>query len=225
MKILSKKTPINRAIKVLLLLIITFFAALMLHIALPYLLPPFPTNIEFLATKQDVFHIKPWRWAFYVHISTSVLVIFAGLTQFSNTILKKRAELHRNIGKLYVFVILFISGPSGFFMALYANGGILGQIAFTILSVLWILFTYLAYSYARKGDLLEHGKWMFRSFALSLSAVTLRVLIFSAAFLPYEVDFEQFYRLTAWLSWGLNLAIIEILIKKGIVKRYFGRID
>ena len=225
MKILTHKTPMNTAIKTLLLVAICAFVALMVNITYPYLLPPFPTNIDFLATKQNVFHLQIWRWAFYIHISTSVLVILAGLTQFSNTILKKRPKLHRQIGKMYVIVIVFISGPSGFVMALYANGGLFGRIAFTTLSILWITFTFLAYQYARKKQLMEHGKWMFRSFALSLSAITLRLLIFSTALLPMYLDFEKVYMVTAWLSWGINLGITEILIQKGIVNRYFGRIS
>ncbi|MGB1121490.1 MAG: DUF2306 domain-containing protein, partial [Saprospiraceae bacterium] len=116
MKILTKKTPINTAIKVMLLIILGLFAVLMMRISYPYLIPPFPTNIDFLATKQDVLHIKPWKIAFYIHISSSFLVILAGLTQFSNTILKKYPKTHRNIGKLYVAVILFVSGPSGLLM-------------------------------------------------------------------------------------------------------------
>lgn len=224
MKLLIKKTPRNTAIKIFILIAICAFAALMINITYPYLLPPFPTNIEFLETKQNVFHLQIWRWAFYIHISTSVFVILAGLTQFSNTILKKYPKIHRQIGKLYVFIILFVSGPSGFVMALYANGGLFGKIAFTTLSILWIIFTFLAYQYARKKQLMEHGKWMFRSFALSLSAITLRLLIFSTALLPIYLDFEKVYMLTAWLSWGINLGITEVLIQKGIVKRYFGRI-
>lgn len=225
MKILSKKTPLNIGIKIVLLAMIGFFAFLMMRISYPYLVPPFPTNIDFLTTKQDVLHIEPWKVAFYIHISTSFLVILAGLTQFSNTLLKQRPKLHRQIGKLYVAVILFISGPSGILMAFYANGGILGRIAFTTLSVLWIFFTYLAYRYIRQGNVLEHGKWMFRSFALSLSAVTLRLLMFIIGSLPIYLDFEIIYMVNAWLSWGINLGITEILIHKGIVKRYFGRIE
>lgn len=217
MKILTKKTPINTAIKVMLLIILGLFAVLMMRISYPYLVPPFPTNIDFLATKQDVLHIKPWKIAFYIHISSSFLVILAGLTQFSNTILKKYPKTHRNIGKLYVAVILFVSGPSGLLMAFYANGGILGQIAFTTLSILWITFTYLAYHYIRKGNVFKHGKWMFRSFALSLSAVTLRLLMFLIGILPFYVDFEIVYVINGWLSWTLNLGITEILIRKGIL--------
>lgn len=217
MKILTKKTPINTAIKVMLLIILGLFAVLMMRISYPYLIPPFPTNIDFLATKQDVLHIKPWKIAFYIHISSSFLVILAGLTQFSNTILKKYPKTHRNIGKLYVAVILFVSGPSGLLMAFYANGGILGQIAFTTLSILWITFTYLAYHYIRKGNVFKHGKWMFRSFALSLSAVTLRLLMFLIGILPFYVDFEIVYVINGWLSWTLNLGITEILIRKGIL--------
>ncbi len=221
MKILLKKTRLNFFIKISLLILISLFSYLMIAISYPYLIPPFPTNIDFLLTKQDVLSITIWRWAFYIHISTSVFVIIAGLTQFSRTLLRKRPKLHRQIGKLYLIVVLFISGPSGFVMALKANGGLNGQIAFTLLSILWMSFTYLAYHFVRKKEFRKHGNWMFRSYALSLSAVTLRLLIFGGGLLPFYVNYETLYVITAWLSWSLNLGIMEVLIRKGIGNRYF----
>ena len=99
MKILTQNTPFQILIKFILLGLILFFSYLMFNITYPYLIPPFPTDIDFLFTKQHVLYLDWWRWSFYLHISTSIFVLLAGLTQFSNVVLKQHPKLHRNIGK------------------------------------------------------------------------------------------------------------------------------
>jgi hypothetical protein len=58
---------------------------------------------------------------------------------------------------------------------------------------------------ARRFD--EHRRWMFRSFALTFAAVTLRI------YLPLVqiagLDFLPAYRAIAWLCWVPNLVVIE----------------
>ena len=52
---------------------------------------------------------------------------------------------------------------------------------------------------------------MLRSFALALSAITLRAwkYVLVALFHPHPMDV---YRWVAWLGWVLNLAVVEIFI-------------
>src|SRR5687768_15945544 len=95
-----------------------FFVFLMVRLTLPYL--SFRYDIDFLFTKQALLYNVWWRLAFYSHITSSVLVLFAGLLQFLPAILKHYPKIHRLLGKIYVFFILLVSAPSGFLMALYA---------------------------------------------------------------------------------------------------------
>ena len=96
-------------------------------------------------------------------------------------------------------------------MSFYANGNLTAKISFVLLSVLWILFTALAFMYALKRDFVLHRNFMMRSYALTLSAVTLRGYAF---LLPYfsHLEAKQEYALLAWSSWTINLIIAEILI-------------
>ncbi len=204
----------------MLLLALLFFCYLMVQITLPYLLPPFPTNIDFLLTKQDKIDIDYWMVAFYVHISSSFFVLLSGATQFSKYLLKKHPIIHRNIGKVYVALILFVSAPSGLIMAFHSNGGIPGKTGFIVLALLWWIFTFLAYKTIRNKNVLAHGKWMFRSYAVTLSAITLRAISFSAGLLMIPVRYEDIYVFSAWGSWGFNLIIAEILILLGAVNYY-----
>lgn len=204
-------------------LLLLFFCALMLNITLPYLLPPFPTHIDFLSTKQNVLPLAHWRWAFYVHISSSFFVLLFGGAQFSRGLLRAVPRLHRLLGKVYVALICLVSAPSGLVMAVYANGGVVAKAAFVMQAVLWWGFTYMAFRQIRKGRLREHGVWMFRSYAMTLSAVSLRLFSYLLAYNGIMMEAVVSYTLLAWTSWTFNLLVAQLLIHWGIVDYYFKR--
>ncbi|MGH1433323.1 MAG: DUF2306 domain-containing protein [Lewinella sp.] len=207
----NKNRTLLRGGKYLLLAILLFFTYRMALLSWPYL--GFDDRVAFLRIKQSVIHISWWKVAFYVHVFTSILLLLAGFTQFSGELLKRYPGVHRGAGKLYVFVLLFLSGPAGLLLAIKANGGVWSQLAFTTLAVLWWWFTWQAWRSIIKGQLKAHQDFMWRSFALTLSAVTLRswkwlvVLVWA----PPPMDT---YRLVAWLGWVPNLLLVEWWIRR-----------
>jgi hypothetical protein len=181
----------------------------MLRIIFLYI--PVQNDVAFLQLKQAYIHITPWRIAFFVHVFSSLFVLLAGFTQFSKWLLNNKPKLHRTIGYSYVLNVLMITGPAGLLMSFYANGGITSRIAFVSLSVLWIGFTGIALYRAVKKDFRSHRFFMIRSYALTLSAVTLRiwkVLLANYTDLP---PMDR-YRIIAWLGWTLNLLVAEWII-------------
>jgi hypothetical protein len=200
-------------------LILAFFIFLMIRITIPYF--SLDDDVSFLKIKQWMIHNQFWKFCFFVHVFTSCFLLFAGFTQFSGSLLRKNKKLHRFIGKTYVIILLFLSAPAGLVMSVFANGGWLSQIAFTSLSVLWIIFTAMAYRTAVKKDFQSHGKFMIRSYALTLSALTLRAwkLGLVLVFHPKPMDV---YMIVAWLGWIPNLMIAEWLISKGYHLRILG---
>jgi len=200
----------------LLLLMLAFFSALMLQITLQYI--PIRTDAAFLQIKQEYIDIIPWRIAFFVHVFSSMFVLIAGFTQFSQYLLSSYKKWHRIIGKIYVIDVLFVTGPASFIMALLANGGISSRIAFTTLAILWIVTTAKAWRSAMARQFTTHKEWMMRSYALTLSALSLRM---------WKVLFAEFttigpmdrYRIIAWLGWGLNLLIAEYIIIQQVKRR------
>ncbi len=197
------------------LILLAFFSFLMLRIIFIYI--PVKNDAGFLQLKQEYIHITEWRVAFFTHVFTSMLVLVAGFTQFSKKFLKQQPRLHRTVGYVYVINILMVTGPSGLLMSFYANGGTSSQLAFVLLSVLWIGFTAMALYKAIKKDFKAHRIFMIRSFALTLSAITLRcwkVLLVNFT----DIQPMDRYRIIAWLGWTLNLIIAEWIIYK-----YFSR--
>jgi hypothetical protein len=205
------KSFIRDIIGVILVGLMLFFVFLMARISIPYF--SFRHDVAFLKTKQPELHVPIWVQAFYIHVATGTFVLLIGIFQFVKPLLVKRPKLHRILGTTYVALILFFTAPAGFVMALYANGGIWAQISFTITAVLWWVFTFVAYYYAWKKKFRQHLANMYRSYALTLTAVTLRLYVF---ILPHFIYLHstQMYVLVAWLSWAPNLLVAEILITR-----------
>ena len=176
-------------------------------------------DVDFLQTKQNVYHIDYWRTSFYVHVFTSIFVLIAGLTQFNIYLQKKRKRIHRFMGYLYVLLVVFITGPAAFMMGWHANGGLPARTSFTLLAFLWVVFTICAWWYATQKRFLQHRAFMIRSYALTLSAITLRIYTFSFAYFNVHARPVEIYITTAWLSWVPNLIIAEMIINYTKKKR------
>jgi len=189
--------------------LLLYFSWLMLDITLQYI--PIRLDVAFLKIKQDVIHLPYYRIAFFTHVFTAMLALLAGFTQFSEGFRIKNLQWHKRIGKVYFYTVVLFAGPSGLIMGYHANGGITSQLAFCLLAILWITFTLIAVDKVRHGDINAHKKWMMRSYALTLSAVTLRLwkLGIVVAFEPHPMDV---YRIAAWLGWALNLVVAECMI-------------
>lgn len=183
----------------------------MLKITLEYV--PLKTDVSFLMIKQTEVEGRPeYLWFFYTHVYTSIFVLLAGFL----AIIRKDfgiKNFHRNAGIMYIFLILFLAAPSGIYMGIFANGGFFAKTSFVILGCLWWFTTFKAYHLARQKRFKEHKQWMWRSFALTVSALTLRIwkVIIVYLFHPNPIDV---YEIIAWLGWVPNFILIEYLITK-----------
>ncbi len=167
------KKYLKSSLPLLLTLCFIYFFILMIQITCQYI--PFKNEAAFLQIKQtEVSEIKYYIVFFYIHVYSAIFVLLAGFTQFNTVLLKRIPKIHRNIGKIYVFTILFLSAPSGFFIGVFANGGRYSKISFVTLSVLWFDFTLKGFLHIKNKNIAAHKVFMLRSFALTFSAITLR---------------------------------------------------
>lgn len=196
----------------LLLALLAFFVFLMLRITLPYI--PYNTDVGFLRIKQDYIDIDVWRTAFFIHVYMSTWVLLAGFTQFSTKLRNNYPAFHRGLGYIYAIDVLFITGPAGLIMGFYANGGITSKVSFVTLAVGWITFTALAVKKAKDGDYDAHRDFMIRSYALTLSAVTLRAWKWSINNSVSGLPPMDVYRAVAWLGWVPNILVAEFIIRR-----------
>lgn len=196
---------------------ILYGAWLMLLLTIPY--AAFEKYTDFLITKQRVYPIRHWRISFYIHIFVSITVLITGLLQFSKYLLDKYPRLHRNSGKIYALVVITLSGPTGLIMGFYANGGFYARVSFILLSLLWITFTIMGWRTAMQARWPEHITWMLRSYALTLSALTLRLYALVLGLMHMPLRPATAYIIISWLSWTLNLLLAELLLKRVFIKR------
>jgi len=197
-------------------LAILYGSYLLVLLSLPYI--HFEPNVEFLGTKQLIYHIDLWRISFYVHVFTSPIVILSGLLQFNRWMLNNYPKFHRALGYVYVVTILLITGPAALVMSFYANGGRVAQTSFVLLTFFWLFTTFMALFRARKGDFLSHTKWNIRSYSLTLSAVTLRFYAYLFDVFEVRMGPKETYILLAYLSWIPNLIVAQLLIWGGYPK-------
>jgi len=173
-------------------------------------------TIDFLKMKPAEVLSSLWfKLSFYGHVIFGPIALMAGPVQFLPKFRQRRMKLHRLVGKIYVIACL-LSGIAGLSAAQFTPGGSLTQLGFSLLAISWLFTTGKAYLSIRNKDVAAHEKWMLRSFALTLAAVTLRL------YLPilqggFGLSFIESYQVVAWLCWVPNLILVEIFMSRLVV--------
>lgn len=213
-KLLSKKKPFKNPTRWLLdvgaLLSLAYFSYLMFAIVAKYI--PVGTDNNFLLIKQtEVNTIPAYLIIFYIHVFSAGLALPAGFTQFNKRLLQKAPQIHRIVGYVYIVSVLLLAATSGFFIGLFANGGIIAKTSFVSLSILWFFFTYQALQTAIKRKFDQHRNYMIRSYALTLSALTLRMWKVVIVWIWHPLPMDT-YVVISLLGWIPNYIIAELII-------------
>jgi len=189
--------------------IVIFLAVCLAGIALSYF--DFDLTRSFLGSKQEMVGNKIWLVAFYLHLFFGAIVTLIAIPLFFSKLIPFKAKLHKHLGKVYIGSILFISGPTGLYLAFFAEGGQFATIGFILMSMAWMIPTYIAFQRIIKGDVQGHYNWMIRSYAMTLSGVTLRLLTpIASRYLNF--DYDTTFIVSAYAPWIINLLIGEILV-------------
>jgi len=148
--------------------------------------------------------------AFYTHAITAALALIVGVWQFLPA--TRRSAWHRYAGRTYA-ALAIVGGITGFVISLSTETGPAAGIGFSILAVLWLAATAIGVAHARSRDFDSHRVWMIRSYALAAAAISLRIYLSVGA--AVGVPFDTAYIFAAWASWIGNLAIAEVIVRRG----------
>lgn len=183
----------------------------------PLLYLVMPEDQGLLSTKPSALLDNAlWTSAFKVHIGFGGIALLSGWPQFFKNWRNRYLNWHRRIGLVYLFAVVF-SGSAALYLAFNATGGMLTGLGFGIMSVLWLVFTILAFLHVKGGSIVKHQKFMILSFSLCFGAVTLRILL--PLLSQLTGDFITAYRVVAWMCWVPNLLVAYLfLIPKSIIK-------
>lgn len=171
------------------------------------------SSLRFLVLPMNVvmahmLHYLPdYSLTTYAHLIGGPLALMLAPFQLWQGLRQRRPRLHRAIGYGYAMAVL-IAGIGSLIMLPGFEGAAWVAAGFAALGLLWIGTTATGILQARNRNLAAHQRWMQRSVALSFAAVTLRLImapLMAAGWTPLET-----YQITAWGSWLLNLAVLEI---------------
>lgn len=153
-----------------------------------------------------------FRLSFYGHVFFGPIALLTGPFQFMPKFRNNKMKWHRALGIIYIVACL-IGGVAGLSAAQFASGSPMNVWGFSFLAISWLITTTYAWTAIMKKDIEGHQKWMLRSFALTLAAVTLRLQlgIYQALF---GMTFFEAYNIVAWSCWVPNLIFIEWFIRK-----------
>jgi uncharacterized membrane protein YozB (DUF420 family) len=115
---------------------------------------------------------------------------------------------------LYVAAVV-VDGLSALVLAPRSQGGMVAHLGFGTLGALWLATTLLAWRAIRARRQAVHRRWMLRSYALTLAAVTLRLYLPVA--ISAGVPFDDAYRVIAWACWMPNLVVLESMLRRGVI--------
>ena len=176
------------------------FSFLIALISLRFLAAPLSEVMDHMAH-----YLPAVPLALYAHLIGAPLALMLAPFQLWQGLRRARPRLHRVLGYSYVTAVI-VSGIGA--LALLPH--FLGT-GFATLAVLWIAFTLRGVVLARAGDRVAHRRFMLRSVALTLAAVTLRLIM--APLMEQGWTVVETYQVTAWGAWVPNLIVMELYIR------------
>ncbi|WP_295669780.1 DUF2306 domain-containing protein [uncultured Mucilaginibacter sp.] len=168
----------------------------------------FKNDSHFLQLKEAAVKTGWYLPAFYCHIIGSSIILMAGFFQFSKKVYNNK-PLHKSLGKVYVFGVLFFAAPGAYIMTLFIDRGRWVFLSFLLQNTLWVIFTLSAWLLVKNKKIDDHIKMMRRSYALAFGAVTLRFYIWAFTVFGNGVGFANNYIIISFLSWLPNLILAE----------------
>ncbi|KAG8466687.1 hypothetical protein KFE25_008066 [Diacronema lutheri] len=145
--------------------------------------------------------------------------IIALLIGVHNLQAKRGTRRHVWLGRAYALAVA-ISAPFALVLAAHTTLGLVGAAGFALLALLWAGATALGVvsllpRFQRDGvaSVERHRRWMVRSYALTFSAVTVRL----SGWLLHQLfpaSFSAHYVIGAWLGWVPNLLAAEAYLRR-----------
>jgi uncharacterized membrane protein len=136
----------------------------------------FITSEVWLVTDYPLYHsyrlqVIADRALLIPHALFGVTALLTGPWQFSTRLRQRNLQLHRILGRVYVGAVFF-AAPLAFAISW---GRPLAPATFTQGGA-WFLCTAVAFIAARNRQIPQHRAWMARSYAVTFTFITLRVL-------------------------------------------------
>jgi uncharacterized membrane protein len=136
----------------------------------------FITSEVMLVTDYPMYHayrlqVIADRHLLIPHTLAGTFALLIGPVNFSSRIRQRYLQLHRVLGRVYV-ISVFVGSFTGIALA----AGRPGLPGTTMQAVAWMVCTTAAFITARNRQIVQHRQWMARSYAVTFTFVSSRVL-------------------------------------------------
>lgn len=126
-------------------------------------------------------HYAPARWILAIHALFGSLAMVVAAFQFSNRLRARYPQWHRIFGYVYVTSV-FIAAPLAFLVSLKISRTFTVVAANGTQSLGWIVTTAIALYCIRRGNVMQHRRWMIRSYPFAMVFTVVRVV---QTFVPF----------------------------------------
>jgi len=126
-------------------------------------------------SSQIAQHFAPVKWYLIPHAFFGGLAMLLGAFQFSNRLRARYLSVHRMLGYIYVTSV-FISAPLGFPVAKRIDNLSLAA-ASAAQAFGWMATTAIALYCIRRGNIVQHRRWMMRSYPFAMVFTVARLVI------------------------------------------------
>ena len=158
-----------------------------------------------------------WMLALKLHVVAAIVCLPACVLLASKTLLARGRGLHRWMGRITGVVVLFALVPSGFYLSLFAKGGLPSTVGFMLSGVIVAVAMIQGVRAARAGRFVEHRRWVLHVLAQLSVAVTSRAMLY--AFDAAAVDEGLAYLISLWLPVVGSFAVVELSTRPALNRR------
>src|SRR5262245_1920313 len=116
----------------------------------------------------------PVRWWLLPHGFGGLIALVAGPFQFSSRLRQRHLRVHRMMGRAYLIGVA-IAVPFSVYLSL-THSTLAFRFFLLTLAAAWLLTTAVAFAAVRSRNVQIHREWMVRSYAITTTFVTTRVL-------------------------------------------------
>ena len=136
----------------------------------------FITNEVFLIADYPLYHeyrvqLIADRCLLFPHALFGTVALLSGPLQFSTRLRRRYVSFHRLLGRLYVLCVV-----SAAVLAIIISAGRPLFAGTIVQASAWIICTLAAFLTARNRQIAQHRQWMVRSYAVTFTFITLRIL-------------------------------------------------
>jgi uncharacterized membrane protein len=136
----------------------------------------FITSEVLLITDYPMYHayrlqVIADRGLLIPHTLAGIFALLIGPINFSSRIRERHLQLHRILGRIY-FVSVLVGAPTGIALA-WGRPGLPGT---SMQAAAWVVCTTAAVIAARNRQIAVHRQWMARSYAVTFTFISSRVL-------------------------------------------------